>query len=57
MKNGQATGTTLGWLNGLDSFIRVYSDYNIEHTSVETAIIPCIIGLLAGGRATYESLR
>jgi len=40
VKNGLATGTTIGRANGLDSFTRVYPDYGIEHTSIETAILP-----------------
>ncbi|KAG0128864.1 hypothetical protein HOY82DRAFT_621389 [Tuber indicum] len=40
VKNGLATGTTIGRANGLDSFTRVYSRYGIMGTSVETAILP-----------------
>ena len=40
VKNGLATGTTVGWVNGLDSVTRVYPECSIEHTSVETAIVP-----------------
>ena len=40
VKNGLATGTTVGRANGLDSFTRVYLDNGIEHTSIETAILP-----------------
>jgi hypothetical protein len=40
VKNGLATGTTIGRVNGLDSFTRVYLGYGIEHTSIETAILP-----------------
>jgi len=40
VKNGLTTGTTIGRANGLDSFTRVYTDYSIEHTSIETAILP-----------------
>ncbi|KAF8595172.1 hypothetical protein BDV93DRAFT_534959 [Ceratobasidium sp. AG-I] len=39
VKNGLATGTTIGRVNGLDSFTRVYTDCSIERTSVETAIL------------------
>ena len=39
VKNGLATGTTVGRANGLDSFTRVYLDCGIEHTSIETAIL------------------
>jgi hypothetical protein len=40
VKNGLTTGTTIGRANGLESFTRVYTDYGIEHTSIETAILP-----------------
>jgi hypothetical protein len=40
VKNGLATGTTIGCANGLDSFTRVYSHYDIMGTSVQTAILP-----------------
>jgi len=40
VKNGLTTGTTIGRANGLDSFTRVYNDYSIESTSVETAVLP-----------------
>ena len=40
VKNGLTTGTTIGRVNGLDSFTRVYPNYGIEHTSIETAILP-----------------
>jgi hypothetical protein len=41
IKNGLTTGTTVGRVNGLDSFTRVYTDYGgIERPSVETAILP-----------------
>ncbi|KAF8869128.1 hypothetical protein BD779DRAFT_1588781 [Infundibulicybe gibba] len=40
VKNGLATGTTIGCVNGLDSFTRIYTDYGIERTSIETAILP-----------------
>ncbi|KAF8874483.1 hypothetical protein BD779DRAFT_1703538 [Infundibulicybe gibba] len=40
LKNGMATGTTIGRVNGLSSFTRVYTDYGIERTSMETAILP-----------------
>jgi hypothetical protein len=39
VKNGLATGTTLGCVNGLESFTRVYTGYGIRHTSVEVAIL------------------
>ncbi|KAG8893234.1 hypothetical protein FRB99_002117, partial [Tulasnella sp. 403] len=40
VKNGLATGTTIGRVNGLESYTRVYPDYGIEKTSIETAILP-----------------
>ncbi|KIM27485.1 hypothetical protein M408DRAFT_165369 [Serendipita vermifera MAFF 305830] len=40
VKNGLATGTTVGRANGLDSFTRVYTEYDIERTSIEIAILP-----------------
>jgi hypothetical protein len=40
VKNGLATGTTIGRTNGLDSFTRVYADYGIEHTTINIAILP-----------------
>ena len=40
VKNGLSTGTTIGRATGLDSFTRVYDDYNIQHTSIEMAILP-----------------
>lgn len=49
VKNGLATGTTVGWVNGLDSITRVYPDYGTECTSVETAIIPY------GKRGTFSA--
>jgi len=39
VKNGLATGTTIGCANGLDSFTRVYRQYGIMGTSIETAIL------------------
>lgn len=40
VKNGLATGTTLGRVNGLESFIRIYSEDGSEQTSVEVAVLP-----------------
>jgi len=40
VKNGSTTGTTVGRANGLESFTRTYSDYGIEHTSNEIAVLP-----------------
>lgn len=39
VKNGLATGTTVGRANGLESFTRIYSDHGIEHTSIEIGIL------------------
>lgn len=41
VKNGRTTGTTVGRVNGLDSSTRVYTEYGIEQTSVEVAVLPC----------------
>jgi hypothetical protein len=40
VKNGSATGTTVGRVNGLESFTRLYTDYGINHTSIEIAVLP-----------------
>jgi hypothetical protein len=40
VKNGLTTGTTVGRVNGLESFARTYPDYGIKHTSIEAAILP-----------------
>ncbi|EIW79463.1 hypothetical protein CONPUDRAFT_125778 [Coniophora puteana RWD-64-598 SS2] len=40
VKSGSATGTTVGRVNGIESFTRVYDDYGIGHTSVEFAVLP-----------------
>ncbi|EJD04750.1 uncharacterized protein FOMMEDRAFT_119956 [Fomitiporia mediterranea MF3/22] len=40
VKNGMATGTTVGRANGLESFTRYYPEYGIKHTSVEMAVMP-----------------
>ncbi|KAL4244521.1 hypothetical protein ABKN59_009801 [Abortiporus biennis] len=39
VKNGLGTGTTVGRVNGLDSFTRVYTEYGIEKTSIEVAVL------------------
>ena len=39
VKNGLATGTTVGRCNGLESFTRVYDEYGINQTSVEIAVL------------------
>ncbi|KAH9890582.1 hypothetical protein C8Q73DRAFT_747444 [Cubamyces lactineus] len=41
VKNGLTTGTTVGRVNGLDSFTRVYTEYGIKETSIEVAVLPC----------------
>lgn len=41
VKNGLTTGTTIGRVNGLDSFTRVYPEFGIEQTSIEVAVLPC----------------
>ncbi|KAG7451368.1 uncharacterized protein BT62DRAFT_916395 [Guyanagaster necrorhizus] len=40
VKNGQTTGTTIGRVNGLESFTRVHTDYGAKYTSIEIAILP-----------------
>ncbi|CAL1712109.1 unnamed protein product [Somion occarium] len=40
VKNGLTTGTTVGRANGLESFTRIYDDYDIKHTSTEIAVLP-----------------
>ena len=40
MKNGQATGTTVGRVNGLNSFTRIYTKHGIKQTSVEVSVLP-----------------
>ena len=40
IKNGLATGTTVGRANGLYSFTRVYTEGEAALTSIETAILP-----------------
>lgn len=51
IKNGRTTGTTVGWLNGLDSLVRHY-DFegadSIEFTAMETTIVP------HGGRGAFS---
>lgn len=39
VKNGLATGTTIGRVNGLKSFTRTYETYGISHTSIEIAVL------------------
>ena len=40
VKNGKATGTTLGRLAGMESFIRTYPEYGIKKTAIGIAIYP-----------------
>lgn len=39
VKNGLATGTTIGRVNGLESFTRSYPHYGIQQTSIELAVL------------------
>ena len=48
IKNGLTTGTTVGWVNGLESLVRYYSDYELEFTAFETTI------LSYGGRGAFS---
>jgi len=49
-KNGLTTGTTVGWVNGLKSLVHHYNHYNIDFTSLQTAIVP------HGAFSTVETL-
>ncbi|KAI5999616.1 hypothetical protein EDD15DRAFT_2237830, partial [Pisolithus albus] len=40
VKNGMRTGTTVGQLNGMESFTRVYDENGIKGTSTEIAVLP-----------------
>lgn len=40
VKNGAATGVTLGRATGIESFVREYKDYAIYSTSMEIAVYP-----------------
>ncbi|KAI6023579.1 hypothetical protein BKA83DRAFT_4261450 [Pisolithus microcarpus] len=40
VKNGMRTGTTVGRLNGMESFTRVYDENGIKGTSIEIAVLP-----------------
>ena len=40
VKNGLATGTTVGRVNGLYSFTRLYTEYGTKETSLEVAVLP-----------------
>lgn len=48
IKNGLATDTTVGWVNGLKSLVRYYVDYDLEFTALETTIVPY------GGRGAFS---
>ena len=39
IKNGSATGTTVGRVNGLESFTREYDKDGISHTSIGIAVL------------------
>lgn len=39
IKNGLGTGTTVGRVNRLDSFLRTYDEFNIRQTSLEVAVL------------------
>ncbi|KAJ7237710.1 hypothetical protein B0H12DRAFT_1212216 [Mycena haematopus] len=36
VKNGSTTGTTVGRVNGLESFTRIYDEYGVKQTSVDS---------------------
>ena len=40
VKNGLTTGTTIGRVMGMESFIRIYREYGINETSMEIAVLP-----------------
>src|SRR5260221_13592335 len=40
VKDGKTTGLTFGRGTGIESFVRIYSDYGIFSTSMEVAIYP-----------------
>ncbi|KAM5540847.1 hypothetical protein V8D89_005491 [Ganoderma adspersum] len=40
VKNGLATGTTIGRATGMESFTRVYNEHGITDTSIELAVLP-----------------
>ncbi|KAG8806839.1 hypothetical protein FRC19_007028 [Serendipita sp. 401] len=40
VKNGLATGTTIGRVMGMESFTRVYKEHGIKETSMEIAVLP-----------------
>lgn len=40
VKNGLTAGTTIGRVTGMESFTRVYNEYDIRETSMEIAALP-----------------
>ncbi|KAF8904293.1 hypothetical protein CPB85DRAFT_1255447 [Mucidula mucida] len=61
VKNGKATGTTLGRLSGMESFVRMHVDNGSKETSIEVAVYPYmldsegrIVGLLIAGAGANE---
>ena len=48
IKNGLATGTTVGWVNGLKSLVPYYDHCDLEFTALETTIVPY------GGRGAFS---
>jgi hypothetical protein len=40
VKNGLTTGTTIGRVSGMESYTRVYKEYNVDKTSVEIGVLP-----------------
>ncbi|VDB85517.1 unnamed protein product [Peniophora sp. CBMAI 1063] len=40
VKNGLATGTTIGRVMGMESFTRTYEDHAIKDTSIEIGVLP-----------------
>ena len=40
VKHGKTTGSTLGRLNGIESFVRRYPEHGIKKTSIEIAVYP-----------------
>jgi len=41
VKSGMSTDVTLGWFNGLESFVRFFPEYGIEEVrSIEASILP-----------------
>jgi hypothetical protein len=49
IKNGLTTGTTVGWVNGLETLVRYYDHYDLEFTALETTIVPY------GGRGAFSA--